>query len=99
MATLPVFLEIDAERVRDSLQGALEFVEGAEGEAVLDFSAVHRIDAKQVATLQELADMTEVTGVKLGICGVNVKIYKVLKLARLATRFGFVTSKAVTGEK
>jgi len=98
MTTVPVFLEIDAERVRDSLQGALEFVESAEGEAVLDFSGVSRIDAKHVSTLQEIASMADFAGVKLGLCGVNVKIYKVLKLARLAERFGFVSGKAVTSE-
>jgi anti-anti-sigma regulatory factor len=98
MATVPVFLEIDMERVRDSLQEALEFVECAEGEAVLDFSGVDRIDAKQVSTLQEIAAMADVAGVKVALCGVNVKIYKVLKLARLAARFGFVCSKAVRSE-
>jgi len=98
MTTVPVFLEIDAERVRDSLQGALEFVESAEGEAVLDFSGVSRIDEKKVSTLQEIASMADFAGVKLGLCGVNVKIYKVLKLARLAERFGFVSGKAATSE-
>jgi anti-anti-sigma regulatory factor len=98
MTTVPVFLEIDAERVRDSLHGALEFVESAEGEAVLDLSGVNRLDAKHVSALEEIANTAGVAGVKVALCGVNVKIYKVLKLARLAERFGFVSSKAIRGE-
>jgi anti-anti-sigma regulatory factor len=94
MSTVPVFLKIDADRVRDSLQGAIGRMQSTENEAVLDFSSVRRIDASDLEMMQELANMAEARGVKLAVCGVNVKIYKVLKLARISPRLGFVTTAA-----
>ena len=85
-----VWFKVDAESVIPSLQQALEKVHSAEGELVLDFSSVRRIDSGAVLELEKLAGAAENRAVKTVLCGVNVDIYKVLKLTKLAARFSFL---------
>lgn len=91
MAMIAVFLKIDAEHVVDCLREARENLARAEGEAILDFSFVQRIDSEAIAAMEELALVADNKAIKIGLRGVNVDIYKVLKLARLAPRFCFLT--------
>jgi anti-anti-sigma regulatory factor len=91
MATIAVSLEIGAERVTPALEEARKKLEGAEGEMVLDFSAVRRIDAGALQALQQLAAAADERSIKLVLRGVSIDIYKVLKLMQLASRFSFVT--------
>ena len=58
---------------------------------ILDFSAVRRIDPDALTLLKALAGLADEKGVKLALRGVNVSIYKVLKLVNLAPRFSFLT--------
>ena len=60
----------------------------------LDFSSVRRIDASVVRAMEELADRAKEKDVKVALRGVNVDVYKVLKLVRLASRFSFVDEKS-----
>lgn len=90
MAMIAVFLKIDGERMVDCLREAREKLHGTDGETVLDFSSVLRIDPKALKAMEELADAAEAKAVTVGLRGVNVNIYKVLKLVRLAPRFGFL---------
>jgi anti-anti-sigma regulatory factor len=90
MATIPVWFKIDEERVIPALQEAEAKLDGVEGELLLDFSSVGWIDAAVLQTMEELAGIADDKGVKVGLRGVNVKIYKVLKLMKLASRFSFV---------
>ncbi len=60
------------------------------GQTVLDFSSVHRLDPNALHSLEHLADVAEQKSAKLSIRGVNVDLYKVLKLMRLSRRFRFV---------
>ena len=85
------FLTIDGEHVEDFLQDARTKLDSAQGEIVLDFAGVRRIAPKAVRALQELADSADTKGIQIGLHGVNVEIYKVLKLVRLAPRFCFGT--------
>ena len=87
MATVAEWLKIDGDNVRESLQLAGEKLNHAEGEFVLDFSAVSRINSVGLAALAKLAAQADEKAVKLILRGVNVDIYKVLKLARLSPRF------------
>ncbi len=91
MATVAVMFKIDGERLAAALQQASEKLDTANGQLVLDFSAVCRVDPGALARLEELAGMAEGRGVKLALRGVNIEIYKVLKLARLAPRFSFLS--------
>lgn len=89
MSTIPTFLKIDGEQVANCLQEACAKLDTTEGEAVLDFSSVHRIDPKAIREMVALVGLAEAKGIKIELAGVNVGIYKVLKLAKLAPRFRF----------
>ncbi len=84
---LPVCFGIDVERVAQSLQQAGEKVEPGAGEVVLDFSDLRRVDPSGLRALEQLARMADEKSVKVTLRGVNVEVYKVLKLSRLTSRF------------
>ena len=67
-----------------------EKLESAEGEVVLDFSSVRRIDPSALRAMEEFARTADDKGCQGRIRGVNVGVYKVLKLVKLASRFSFV---------
>jgi len=91
MAIIAEWLKVDEDSVLQSLQGACDKLETADGEMVLDLSSVRRIDAAAVKTLEKLASSADEKAVKVVLRGVNVEIYKVLKLVKLTRRFTFVT--------
>lgn len=90
MPMISVLFKVDNNRVAESLREAGEKLNGAGGEAVLDFSAVTRINSSALQALVHLASKAD-GKIKITLCGVNVDIYKVLKLVRLAPRFSFLT--------
>lgn len=90
MAMIAVWLKIDEARVVGALQEAGEKLEGVEGEVVLDFSSVPRIDSSAIRAMDEFVDIADRKGIKIGLHGLGVDVYKVLKLVRLASRFSFV---------
>jgi anti-anti-sigma regulatory factor len=91
MATNAVWLKIDEERLIPALQDAREKLDGADGKVVLDFSSVRRIDAGALAAMEKLAGTADEKAVKVVLRGVNVDVYKVLKLVKLSPRFSFLT--------
>jgi anti-anti-sigma regulatory factor len=90
MAMTAVFLNIDETRIVPALREAGEKLDGTEGEAALDFSSVRRLDANAVRAIEELARLADEKAVKVVLRGVNVDVYKVLKLVKLTRRFSFV---------
>jgi anti-anti-sigma regulatory factor len=68
------------------IRGALD---GADVEAVLDFSAVRRVDPGALAELESLAARARDAGVRVVVRGARVEVYKVLKLAGVGKSFGF----------
>jgi len=90
MAMIAVWLKIDEERVVQALQEAEEKLDSVEGEVALDFSSVRRIDASALRAMEEFAVVADDKGVKVVLRGVNVGVYKVLKLVKLTSRFSFV---------
>jgi anti-anti-sigma regulatory factor len=84
------WLEIDGERVLQGLQAARETLDTAQSDVVLNFSAVRRIDPNALRAMEKLAGLADGKAVKVVLRGVNVEIYKVLKLMRLTSRFSFV---------
>lgn len=90
MAVIAVFLSIDEERVVPALQEAGGSLDCTQGEAILDFSSVRRIDASALGALEEFIGIADEKAVKVVLRGVNVDIYKVLKLVKLTRRFSFV---------
>ena len=61
-----------------------------QSDVVLDFSAVRRIDPNALRAMEKLAGFADGKAVKVVLRGLNVEIYKVLKLMRLTSRFSFV---------
>jgi len=91
MATIAVMFKIDGDGVVHALQQAGAKLDTANGQAVLDFSAVRQIDPAALSAMEEFARIADGRGVKLALCGVNIEVYKVLKLAKLAPRFSFLS--------
>ena len=90
MAMTTVFLELDETHLVPALREAGEKLAGTEGEVVLDLSSVVRIDSNGLRGLEEFAHYADGKNVKIALRGVNVDVYKVLKLIKLTRRFSFV---------
>jgi anti-anti-sigma regulatory factor len=90
MAMIAVWLKIDGENLVPALQEARDKLDSAEGELVLDFSSVRQIDPKALRAMEEFAGLADDKSVKVSLRGVNVDVYKVLKLVRLAQRFNYL---------
>ena len=84
----PAYLEVDGDDAARALQGACEKLESG-GELTLDFSRMVRIQPGAVRGLEALAQAATEKTVKVTLRGVHVEVYKVLKLARLTSRFCF----------
>jgi len=67
--------------MNETLQEALERLDSAKGELVVDFSSVRRVDSSELRALKNLTMAAKEKSVKLTLRGVSVQIHKVLKLA------------------
>ncbi|MFZ0733090.1 MAG: sodium-independent anion transporter [Candidatus Sulfotelmatobacter sp.] len=90
METVAVVM-IEEKWLTSSLQKAKQDFVNARGELVLDFSAVHRIDAAGLQALEEFARFAGKKEVKVALRGVNVDLYKALKLMGVSGHFLFVS--------
>jgi anti-anti-sigma regulatory factor len=88
METNTLCLKIDANNVISDLKQAEESLD-ARQELALDFSGVTRIDSAGLQAVQRFAHRAEDKKTKVALRGVNVNVYKTLKLARLTSRFSF----------
>ncbi len=86
-----VWLKIDGQKVLGDLQEACETLHNADGEVLLDFSAVRRLDPEAIAAMEELAERADESGVRLVLRGISAEVYKVLKLVKVAHHFSFVS--------
>ena len=89
MTIVAEYYKIDGEHVAQSLNDVREKLETDKGEVVLDLSGVLRIDTGVLRAIEGLAVAAEQKSVRTTLRGVNVNVYKVLKLARLTGRFSF----------
>ncbi len=90
MASVAVWTKVEEESAVKALRDAGKQLDPANGDVTLDFSAVHQIDASVVRAMEDLAERAEQKGIKVILGGVNVDVYKVLKLVRLSGRFAFL---------
>ena len=88
MAMIAVWIKGEGKGVAPALQEAAEKVSSAD-ELVVDLAAVRRIDVEGLRAMEGLVNAAEEKRVKVVLRGVNVEIYKVLKLTKLAPRFSF----------
>jgi anti-anti-sigma regulatory factor len=87
MATNIVWPKIDGGHMVQSLQEVIDKLDIAESEVVLDCSSVNRLDPGGLEALERLAGRADDKSVRIVLRGVNVDVYKVLKLMKLAARF------------
>ncbi|HKM67935.1 MAG TPA: STAS domain-containing protein [Candidatus Acidoferrum sp.] len=90
MTMIAMWVRIDEENLLQAMQEAREKLASVQGELVLDFSSVRRINASSLEAMEEFIGLAADKGVKVVLHGVNVGVYKVLKLVKLASRFVFV---------
>lgn len=90
MAASPLLTEMKPERLAESLSEARKKLDAVDGEMILDFSEVRRVDSEILSAIMDLAAAAEEKKTKLILRGVNVDVYKVLKLMKLASRFSYV---------
>jgi anti-anti-sigma regulatory factor len=88
--TIAVLRKVDNQNVASALEEVQKSLNRAQGEVVLDFSSVARLDGIALSSLVELANKAEAASVKVILRGVNVNVYKVLVLMKLTSRFSFV---------
>lgn len=86
MTTNRVSLNVDPECLVLQIEAA-ETLKRAEGELVLDFSSVVRIDSRAALAMERLVDLASQTSRKIELRAVNTSIYRTLKLLKLAQRF------------
>ena len=80
---------IDGKHAVLALEEAAESLDGTDHEAILDFSSVRRVDSNALQAMEEFARVADEKAVKVVLCGVEVAVYKVLKLVKLTRRFTF----------
>jgi len=80
---------LDEKQLVPVLQNLAQKLERAGSELVLDFSAVRCIDSQAVLAMDELSQKADEKSVRIVLRGVNVDVYKVLKLVRLTPRLSF----------
>ena len=91
MSANAIWLEVESEGVIPAVEVALEKLSNAGDEVVLDFSSVGRIDPSALRAMEALATTADKKAAKVALRGVNVEVYRVLKLMQLAPRFSFLT--------
>jgi anti-anti-sigma regulatory factor len=90
MSASSVFLTIKEERIVPLLEETAKSLDRAQGEVVLDFSPVRRIDSGALQALEDFARVADEKAVKVVLHGVDVDVYRVLKLVRLTGRVSFL---------
>jgi len=90
MGTIAVWLNMEERYVVTALQEAGEKLGSAEGEVVLDFASVQRLDSNALQAMEGFASLADEKAIPVVLRAVNVNVYKVLKLVKLASRFSFV---------
>jgi anti-anti-sigma regulatory factor len=89
METIAVWLKLEENHIQEQLRAAADKLHVGEGEVVLDFSSVGRVASGELEVLKKFIESAEQKGIKVVLSEVKVDIYKVLKLAKLASRFSF----------
>jgi anti-anti-sigma regulatory factor len=86
---IAAWLKIEEGCIVQALREAAKQLDCAEGEMVLDFASVRRVDPSALRAMEELAEMAEDKAVNIILYSVSVDLYRVLKLVRLAPRFSY----------
>ena len=90
MATTSITPEQERDDMLRAVRQCREQIDSASGQLTLDFSSLRRIDAQLLNAVEEVAEAAEQKNVKVELQGLNIGVYKVLKLMKLAPRFIFL---------
>ena len=90
MSATALFLTIEEGQIVSLLEQTSLRLESSHCEAVLDLSSVRRINPDALRALESFARVADEKAVKIVLSGVNVDVYKVLKLVKLAQRVSFL---------
>jgi anti-anti-sigma regulatory factor len=90
MTTACESIVVNGEYVAETLKDVCGKLPSTGGEVLLDFFFVQTLDPAAIKGLEDLAGTADVLKVKVILRGVNVEIYKVLKLSDLTSRFLFI---------
>jgi len=89
MSATALVLAIEEEGLIPILQETARNLDRAQGEVVLDFSSVRRMNSSAVRALEDFARVADEKALKVVLRGVNVDVYKVLHLVKLTGRISF----------
>ena len=81
---------VNGERVAETLKEICGKLPANGGEVLLDFFFVQTLDPAGIKGLEDLAGTAGILKVKVILRGVNVELYKVLKLSDLTDKFLFI---------
>ena len=81
---------IDGEHVAQQLNDIREKLATEGPEVLLDFFLAQALDPADIRALDELATSASAESTKLFVRGINIEMYKVLKLAGLTEKFEFI---------
>jgi anti-anti-sigma regulatory factor len=87
MATNAVWVKVEEATLGQKLREVSANL--AEGEVTIDLSSVRRIGTDSLRALEELAKAVREKKAKVSLRGVNVDVYKVLKVAKVTEPFSF----------
>ena len=89
MKMIAAQLLVEEKRVEAALEQARTMLGKAEGRFILDLTPVSRLAARDLRSLEALAAVADEKSVRIVLRGVGSSVYKVLKLTKLSSRFGF----------
>jgi|HubBroStandDraft_6_1064221.scaffolds.fasta_scaffold10146_1 anti-anti-sigma regulatory factor len=81
---------IDEEHLAAQVNDIREKLPNEGPEVLLDFFLAQTLDPEGIRALEELAAAAEAASTRIVLRGVNVEMYKVLKLAGLSDGFSFI---------
>ena len=90
METIAIHRKIEQSDVAAAIREVAAQLDSGDRELVLDFSSVGRIDTGALCALDDLARGADDKSIKVKLHGVNLDVYKALKLVNLTSRFSFV---------
>ena len=90
MTTTTMVFRLNGEITSQALIWVRGQLDACEGDLLLDFSRLLRMTSDSLPVLEEIADLLDGDAKRVVLRGVNVSIYKVLKLVNLSQRFRFV---------
>lgn len=82
---------VNGERVAETLKAVCGGLPSNSSDVLLDFFLVQSLDPMAIKELEDLAEAAKLASVKVILRGVNVEIYKVLKLSDLTDKFLFIS--------